>query len=215
MNIWLGCGNWCGLLRLILLQHYTQFPDSSLPLDIYGPLEVKLIVNGSVGIGPELWWVHQGTDTTAAIRSGNWGDVGGDVLKGGFHFLEAGLGWSIKGWSETSDFWGGDVMTATVVIFPGEECLDSQLDASVIAQSRRSLTCVVILPSNFGGDLCGLVIRMVVTLPIGGALVSGSSMEGILILRYRCLLAIMLILLLSGSGRVVIMGSSCPFKPMG
>ena len=52
-------------------------------------------------------------------------------------------------------------------------------------------------------------------MPIGGALVSGSSIGGILILRYRCSLAIMLILLLSSLGRVVIMGSSCPFKPMG
>ena len=57
------------------------------------------------------------------------------------------------GLSETSDFWGGDIMTATVVIFPREECLDSQLDASIIAPSRRSLTSVAILPSNFGGDV--------------------------------------------------------------
>ena len=36
------------------MQHYPQFIDSSLPLDVYGPLEVKHIVDGSVGIGLEL-----------------------------------------------------------------------------------------------------------------------------------------------------------------
>ena len=74
-------------------------------------------------------------------------------------------------------------MTTTVVIFPREECSDSQLDASIIAQSRRSLTSVVILPSNFGGDLHGLVVRMMEASPIGGALVSDSSMGGISISR--------------------------------
>ena len=39
---------------IILVQHYPQFPDSSLPPDVYGPLEVKDIVDGSVGIDPEL-----------------------------------------------------------------------------------------------------------------------------------------------------------------
>ena len=74
-------------------------------------------------------------------------------------------------------------MTTTVVISPREECLDSQLDASIIAQSRRSLTCMAILPSNFRGDLCGLVVWMMEALPIGGALVSDSSSGGILISR--------------------------------
>ena len=87
------------------------------------------------------------------------------------------------GGSETSDFWGGDVVTTAVVIFSREECLDSQLDASIIAQSRRSLTSAVVLPSNFGGDLCGLVIWMMEASPIGGALVSDSSMGGISISR--------------------------------
>ena len=41
-------------------------------------------------------------------------------------------------------------MTAAVVIFSREDCLDSQLDASVIAQSRRWLTSAVILPSGLG-----------------------------------------------------------------
>ena len=54
------------------------------------------------------------------------------------------------GGTETSDFLGGDVETAAVVIFPREECSDSQLDTSVIAQSRRSLTSAVILPSILG-----------------------------------------------------------------
>ena len=72
-------------------------------------------------------------------------------------------------------------MTTTVVIFPREECLDSQLDASIIARSRRSLTSAAILPSNSGGDLHGLVVWMMEASSIGGALVSDSSMGGILI----------------------------------
>ena len=43
---------------------------------------------------------------------------------------------------------------------------------------RRLLTSVVILPSDFGGDLCGLAIRMVETLPRGGIFWSGSSTGG-------------------------------------
>ena len=87
------------------------------------------------------------------------------------------------GGSETSDFQGGDIVTAAVAIFSREECLHSHLDASVIAQSRRSLTSAVILPSNFGEDLCGLVVWMMEASPIGGALVSYSSMGGISISR--------------------------------
>ena len=83
------------------------------------------------------------------------------------------------GGSETSDFQGGDVVTAAVVIFSREDCSDSQLDASIIAQSRRSLTSAVILPSNFRGDLHGLVVWMMEASPIGSALVSDSSMGGI------------------------------------
>ena len=74
-------------------------------------------------------------------------------------------------------------MTTAIVIFSREECSDSQLDVSVIAQSRRSLTSAVILPSNFRGDLYGLVVWMMEASPIGGALVSDSSMGGILISR--------------------------------
>ena len=93
--------------------------------------------------------------------------------------------------------------------------MDSPLDTLVIAQSRRSLTSAVILPSSFWGDLYGLVVWMMEALPIGGVLVTDSSLGGVLISRYGCSLVIMLILLLSSSGRVVIMGSSCPFKPEG
>ena len=74
-------------------------------------------------------------------------------------------------------------MTATVVIFPREECSDSQLDASIIAQSRRSLTSAAILPSNFRGDLHGLVVWMIEASPLGSALVSDSSRGRILISR--------------------------------
>ena len=75
--------------------------------------------------------------------------------------------------------------TTAVVDLLGDECLDSQLDASSTAQDKRLLTFVVILPSNFGGDLCGLVIRMVKTLLRGSIFWSGSSMgsEGISISR--------------------------------
>ena len=76
---------------------------------------------------------------------------------------------------------------------------------------------MVILPSDFGRDLCGLVTRMVETSPRGDPFWSGSSMggEGIAIPRWVGSLVIRLIPLFSGSGRVVIMGSSCPFKPTG
>ena len=60
----------------------------------------------------------------------------------------------------------------------GDECLDPQLDASNIAQDRRLLTSVVILPSNFGGDLWGLATRMVETSPRGGIFWSSSSTGG-------------------------------------
>ena len=65
--------------------------------------------------------------------------------------------------------------TAAVVGLLGDKCSDSQLDTPNAAQDRRLLTSVVILPSNFGGDLCGLVIRMLETLPRGGIFWSGSS----------------------------------------
>ena len=69
-------------------------------------------------------------------------------------------------------------MTAAVVIFSREDCSDLQLDASVIAQSRRWLTSAVILPSGLGGDLCGLVVWMIEALPIGRTLVSDSPLGG-------------------------------------
>ena len=68
--------------------------------------------------------------------------------------------------------------TTTGVGLLGDECSDSQLDASSTAQDRRLLTSVVILPSDFGGDLCGLVIRMVETSPRGSIFLSGSSTGG-------------------------------------
>ena len=52
-------------------------------------------------------------------------------------------------------------MTAsTVVTFPIGECLDSQLDASAIAQVRRSLTSATMLTLGFGGVLGELVTGM-------------------------------------------------------
>ena len=60
----------------------------------------------------------------------------------------------------------------------GDECLDSQLDTSNTAWDRRLLTSIIILPSDFRGNLCGLVIRMVETPPRGGIFWSGSSAGG-------------------------------------
>ena len=87
--------------------------------------------------------------------------------------------------SGLSGFWGGVVRTTAVVSLLGDEHLDSQQDASSTAQDRRLLTSIVILPSDLGGDLCGLVIRMVETSPRGSVFWSGSSTgdEGISIPR--------------------------------
>ena len=60
----------------------------------------------------------------------------------------------------------------------GDECLDPQLDTSSISQDRKLLTSIVILPSNFGGDLWGLATRMVETLPRGSIFWSSSSTKG-------------------------------------
>ena len=68
--------------------------------------------------------------------------------------------------------------TTAVVGLHGDEHLDSQLDASSTAWDSRLLTSVVILPSDFGGDLCGLVIRRVETSPRGGVFWSSFSTGG-------------------------------------
>ena len=74
-------------------------------------------------------------------------------------------------------------MTAAVVIFSREDCLDLLLDASVIARSRRWLTSAIILPSGLGGDLCRLVVWMIEALPMGRTLVSDSPLGGMSISR--------------------------------
>ena len=45
--------------------------------------------------------------------------------------------------------------TTTGVGLLGVVCSDPQLDASNIAQDRKLLTSIVILPSDFGGDFMG------------------------------------------------------------
>ena len=82
------------------------------------------------------------------------------------------------GQGRPSGFHGGDVKTIVVVGLLGDECWDSQLDASSSAQDRRLLTSVVILPSDLGGDLGGLVIRMVGISLTGGIFWSDSSTGG-------------------------------------
>ena len=68
--------------------------------------------------------------------------------------------------------------TTAGVSLLGDECSDSQLDTSSTAWDNRLLISVVILPSDFRGDLCGLAIRMVETSPKGGIFWSGSSTGG-------------------------------------
>ena len=113
-----------------------------------------------------------------------------------------------------SGFWGGAV-GATALL--GDKCLDPQLDISSITQDRRFLTSVVMLPSDFGGDLWGLATMMVETSPRGGIFWSGSSIggDGISIPKYIGSPAVRFMPLASGSGREVIMGLSCLFKPTG
>ena len=41
---------------------------------------MKHVVNGSVGIGLELQWVHWGTGTSAVVNDGYQGYVGRDAL---------------------------------------------------------------------------------------------------------------------------------------
>ena len=60
----------------------------------------------------------------------------------------------------------------------GAKFSDLQPDISSIAWDRRFLTSIVILPSNFGGDLWGLATMMVETLPRGSTFWSGSSTGG-------------------------------------
>ena len=90
------------------------------------------------------------------------------------------LAWDevLTGRSGPSGFWGGVMRTTAGVGLLGDDCSDSQLDASSTARYRRLLTSIVILLSNFGGDLCGLVIKMVETSPRGSIFWSGSSTGG-------------------------------------
>ena len=53
------------------------------------------------------------------------------------------------GWGRSSGFHGGDVKITAVVGLLGDECWDSQLDASNDARDRL-LTSMVILPSDLG-----------------------------------------------------------------
>ena len=91
----------------------------------------------------------------------------------------------LTAWGRPSSFWGGVMRTTAVVDFLGDDHSDSQLDSSSTAWDRRLLTSVIILPSDFRGDLCGLVIRMVETSLRGDIFWSGSSRgsEGISISR--------------------------------
>ena len=90
------------------------------------------------------------------------------------------LAWDevLAGDSRPSGLHGGDVRTTAVVTLLGSDYWDSQLDASNTAWDRRLLTSVVILPSDLGGDLGGLVIKTVGMSSRGGIFWSGSSIGG-------------------------------------
>ena len=68
--------------------------------------------------------------------------------------------------------------TAAVMGLLGDEYSYSKLDASSTPWDKRLLTSAVILPSNFGEDLCGVVIRMVETSPRGSIFWPGPSTGG-------------------------------------
>ena len=53
--------------------------------------------------------------------------------------------------SDPCGFLGGVMGTTVGVGLLGDECLDLYLDVSSIAWDRRSLTSIVMLPSDFGG----------------------------------------------------------------
>ena len=94
-------------------------------------------------------------------------------------------------------------------------CSNSWLDSSAITQTSRSSTSAAMLILGFKGVLGELVAGMVCTLPSGGVVHSSSSRgsRGILILMYGCSLVIMLAPLCSNSGKVMVIGSSFPFRP--
>ena len=68
------------------------------------------------------------------------------------------------------------------------------------------------LTLGFGGILCELAAGMVCKVVHSDSSRGGG---GILILMYRCLFVVILAPLCSGSGKVVITGSSFPFRPTG
>ena len=68
--------------------------------------------------------------------------------------------------------------TTTGLGLLGVKFLDPQPDVSSIAWDRRFLTSIVMLPSNFMGDLWGLATTLVETSPRGSTFWSGSSTGG-------------------------------------
>ena len=60
----------------------------------------------------------------------------------------------------------------------GDECLDLQLDISSTAWDRRFVTSIVMLPSDFGGDLWGLATMVVEISPKDSIFWSGFSIGG-------------------------------------
>ena len=74
--------------------------------------------------------------------------------------------------------------TATGVGLLGDKYLDPQLDVSSTASDRRFLTSIVMLPSNFGGDLWGLATMVVEISQKGGIFWSATSLE---VMEYQSL----------------------------
>ena len=93
--------------------------------------EVMLLVLETAAIGEMLVWMS--SREASATLALTWDEVSTD-------------------WSGPSGLWGEVVGTTTGVGLLGDECLDPQLDISSIARDRRSLTSIVMLPSDFGGN---------------------------------------------------------------
>ena len=128
-----------GCWGLILAEYYAQFPDGSLPTGIYGCFGGQQILKGFVGICPELQCIHQGSKTSSPLER--------LLLPQHSPEMRCLLAEGHSG------FWSGVMGTATGVGLLGDKSLDLQLDVSSTSWDRRFLTSIVMLPSDFRGDL--------------------------------------------------------------
>ena len=89
------------------------------------------------------------------------------------------LAWEevVTGGAGASTLWDGDMTTSAVAAFPAVECSDSQLESSTIAQISKLLTSAFRLILDFQGVLGVVAAGIACTLPSGGVLCSGTSVE--------------------------------------